>query len=110
MTRDEACLALFVWLCDYLEGRRHFLDEGLAVGRRDEAALVIHSVTHYGEGDPRVAVFFGCAMDLAANGPDVSRWVRACVDAARGAIPDTIAAAGELVVSCVAYPMPGLLP
>jgi len=110
MTRDDARLALFSWLCDYLESRAHFLKEGVAVGRKDEAALVIHSVTPYAEGDLRVAVFFGCAMNLDATGPVVSRWVSECVDAARREIPDAVAAVGELVVSCVANPMPGLTP
>lgn len=110
MTRDDARLALFSWLCDYLESRGQFLNEGLAVGRKDEAALVIHSITPYAAGDPRLSVFFGCAMNLDATGPVVSRWVSECVDAARREIPDTVAAAGELVVSCVAHPMPGLTP
>jgi hypothetical protein len=110
MTRDDARLALFSWLCDYLESRGHFHNEGLEVGRSDEAALILNSITPYGVGDPRVAVFFGCAMDLDATGPVVSRWVSECVDAARREIPDTVAAAGELVVSCVAHPMPGLTP
>ncbi len=110
MTREEACYQLMFWLNEHLESRRWFLDEGVAVGRKDEAALVIHSVTSYTEGDLRAAVFFGCAMNLDATGPVVSRWVSECVDAARREIPDTVAAAGELVVSCVAHPMPGLTP
>jgi hypothetical protein len=55
-------------------------------------------------------VSFGCAINLDATGPVVSRWVSERVDAARREIPDTVAAAGELVVSFVAYPMPGLTP
>ncbi len=110
MTHGEALLALHAWLYDRVECRRWFLGEGVAVGRRDEAALILNAVTAASSAPPRAVVQFVCAMGLDPDGPPVTRWVEECVAAARREVPEVVAAAGELVVVCTPNAMPGLTP
>lgn len=110
MTHDEALLALHAWLYDHVEGRGWFLGEGVAVGRRDEAALILNAVTAASSAPRRAVVQFVCAMGLEPSGPAVTAWIQECLAAARCAVPEVVAAAGELAVVCTPYTLPGLTP
>ncbi len=108
MNADEARLELFSFFADHLEKRDFFRKEaGSAVGRREKAALIIHSVLAWGQG-PKTSILFTCGWQLEPESPQVRGWVDECVAAARREAPVAVAAANELVVGCIQHPMPGL--
>ena len=82
----------------------------MRLSRSIAAALILNAVTRQEATPPRAVVQFVCAMGLDPKGPAVTRWVDECVAAARRDVPDVVAAAGELVVVCTPYTMPGLAP
>ncbi len=110
MTRQEAHLALFAFFADHLETKGFFVAEvKKLLDRKDEAALIIGSVTPWhSASEPTTNVCFHCASPLQPNAPPVTEWVAECVEAARAARPEAVAAAEPLRVQCLVDPNPGL--
>lgn len=105
----EESARLFAFLLDYVESRGHFLDAGLAVHPRDEAALAIQSVT-VAPGERVAHVFFLCASCLDPAHATVQRWMHACIEAAQRDAAPLVAPFRALRPSVVAAVMPGLTP
>jgi hypothetical protein len=108
MTHDEACLHLYGFWMDYLESRGYFLGAGAAVDPKDEAAMIIGSVTPDASG-LKTGVLSLCASGLDPEAAAVRGWMDDCVAAARRGASEAVAAAGELVVACSREFRPGLV-
>lgn len=108
MTYDEARFALHDFLIEYLEARQNYVDAGVKLFHFDKAALVIGSVTPWGDGTKKTNVLFHCSGMLDPATDPVKGWVDACMQAARAERPDVFAELGELVISCLQHTVPGL--
>ncbi len=108
MTKDDACLKLHAFIADFLEQHQYYLDSGAPVSSKDEAALIIGSVTP-SLSEPKTNVLFYCASSLDPSSPPVTTWIDECMDAARRSCPDEITAAQQLAVSCIRHGRPGLV-
>lgn len=71
MTHDEAERALYDLLLAFVAARSYFVGAGVEIDRRDEAALVIASVSPSGDGSATLALF-RCASALDADGEPVA--------------------------------------